>query len=50
MDTSKKNMNTTENDLTIDTDATIENNSKTNAKNLWKEVDDERYEVKLLLL
>ena len=50
MDTSKKNMSTTENDLTIDTDATIENNSKTNAKNLWKEVDLDTYEVKLLLL
>ena len=50
MDTSKKNMNTTENDLTTDIDATIENNSKTNAKNLWKEVYGTRYEVNLLLL
>ncbi|CAB5354343.1 unnamed protein product [Rhizophagus irregularis] len=32
MDTSKQNINTTEN--------TIENNSKTGAKNLWKECDE----------
>ena len=52
MDTSKKIINITENDFaigdTIDTInivATVENNSKTNAKNLWKKVDVERYEV-----
>ena len=49
MDTSKKIINITENDFaigdTINIDATIENNSKTNAKNLWKEVDSAVYEV-----
>ena len=46
MDTSKQDVNTTENELTINSVTTKENNSKTNAKNLWREYDDEyRYQV-----
>src|SRR6266536_2530185 len=58
-DTLKQNINTTENDLTIGntinidtTITTIESESKTNAQNLWKSLDNntkQLYQVKLLL-
>ncbi|PKY52919.1 hypothetical protein RhiirA4_408715, partial [Rhizophagus irregularis] len=37
MDISNKNLDTTE--------ITIRNNSKTDAKNLWKDINDEEYQI-----